>query len=975
MRSLHQLYPMSVLGISLILLLKLYLCSGFLIEPWYENLQHFGPLATDGWNTRPMTIIEDFTYRIENLSYASNQPFMFVQKLPIAEGEYVPPLGILNWKQGKIGMRSNRKTQPGGSAGYIPQQGIYSITLRTSGHPTNPNSIDLEASNTSPSVIIQSERSIVTTPFIELEIVFSESVHGFNPAHIIATNAVVNASSAAALGLRMDGSFVYTVNAYISKEGAASFDVKAGAALSRVSPYLRSSPAPSWTVLYTRIVGSRKAHFGKLHSLRDKSRPGYPKGGWYVSAMHANYIPTLGQVLLSGFGRRGGETCYGGDAPADRRAFGLSFLIDPDKQLVGKADGNDDESSSLSDKSSQIVVSPINEDPEYRINTPGDSDTRQESTSWYQDIPIDGDVIYCAGHTTLSDGSVLYVGGARYANLSSPYEMEWGLDYARLFDPKSRTFRAVRAPGENGDIYRMPLGTAWYPTAGRLPDGRVLVTGGFSAYGTNYCSGPTCLNPQINVFDYPLFQQSGGKTNPWRVLVNKTYESHDIDPGIREYTRIFVLPQPVFCGGYVRQVLMLGKKGVAVLLNTDENTPMDHVLCRPPGGARPSGCADSSEQSSAVPLMHRGGELMILGGCYGATQQRIDIYNVQSDSWISVDTGIKRNVPATLLLPDGKVLLISGENPEINQIEYFEHDASSDPRYPQIFDPETLTVMTEIHAREDTFRGYHNFASIHRDGSIILGGGFNQFGDVGCENPNIRMFRPSYLFHGPRPVISPAFLNQLSGEPFIVKVGQLQVRIPLDAPITLHSTKGVALLAVQDFTHSYGENQRYIPLPILDVSEVEVLVSVPDQPVVFDGMYHLFLLSDNGVPSVGLPVRVCSSNCTQQNWTGGDAASSEQSSDDSTLKQSRWKLWLLLSLLPASAILCLYGIIKFRSKRNELNREFQDTQNPMLDRSSVAKISENPLHNAKRLDPCFLEQTPGELNVELTEVDSIPLPS
>ena len=143
-------------------------------------------------------------------------------------------------------------------------------------------------------------------------------------------------------------------------------------------------------------------------------------------------------------------------------------------------------------------------------------------------------------------------------------------------------------------------------------------------------------------------------------------------------------------------------------------------------------------------------------------------------------------MPATLLLPDGTVLLLSGENPDINQIRYRTHDATSDPRYPQTFDPETMTLTTEIFAREDTFRGYHNFASLTHDGTVMLGSGFNQFGDVGCENPNLRLFYPSYLFKGPRPechrrVSGPAAPTASSPQPF---AGRHSAAVPAQNSLT-----------------------------------------------------------------------------------------------------------------------------------------------------------------------------------------------
>jgi hypothetical protein len=159
------------------------------------------------------------------------------------------------------------------------------------------------------------------------------------------------------------------------------------------------------------------------------------------------------------------------------------------------------------------------------------------------------------------------------------------------------------------------------------------------------------------------------------------------------------------------------------------------------------------------------------------------------------------------LLPDGTVLLISGESNDVDQNEFAGTDvgnaAPSDPRHPQIFDPETLAVSTELppSGELDVFRGYHNTASLLHDGRVLVGGGFNQFGDVGCENDNVRVFAPSYLSGGGRPAISGNLVD-----PLVFFAGARGVAINYDGS-ELHPYKGVALLAVQAFTHSYGQNQ------------------------------------------------------------------------------------------------------------------------------------------------------------------------
>jgi hypothetical protein len=185
-------------------------------------------------------------------------------------------------------------------------------------------------------------------------------------------------------------------------------------------------------------------------------------------------------------------------------------------------------------------------------------------------------------------------------------------------------------------------------------------------------------------------------------------------------------------------------------------------------------------------------------------------------------------------------------------------------------DPQTRSLTTET-ARDTVFRGYHNLVALTADGSLLVGGGFNYLGDVGCENPHVRIFRPSYLSRGARPEfasgarparcvsVQAAVLTMrvccVPGAPEVVQLlpGGTYVLPPLATDsAALHSTRGVALLAVQDFTHSYCQNQRYVVLPFTRINATTVSVTVPAEPVVMAGQYHLFLLSDAGVPSHAL---------------------------------------------------------------------------------------------------------------------------
>ena len=130
------------------------------IEPWYRNLSHFGPLDLDydgGWNFRDMRLVDDYTFRIDRIPGSPLHPFMFVS--PTAAPH--PPLGLRNWKQGKIGVGVGGTTIPGGGGGTYPFKGVFNITLRTDGHPTSPRTITLDSAVRFPSLRITSTRQVV----------------------------------------------------------------------------------------------------------------------------------------------------------------------------------------------------------------------------------------------------------------------------------------------------------------------------------------------------------------------------------------------------------------------------------------------------------------------------------------------------------------------------------------------------------------------------------------------------------------------------------------------------------------------------------------------------------------------------------------------------------------------------------------------------------------------------------------------
>ena len=777
-----------------------------------------------------MELIEDYTFFISNIPGSPDHPFMFVSPSPSP----YPPLGERNWKQGKIGVGPDSTLYPGGQGGVYPYKGVFNITVRTNGHSTQPNTISIVPTNgTIPYVRFRGNQiSSMSSSNYTLYLHFTENVTNFNESKL-AIGQGSRCVDAVDEGW-IENSHVFRCNVVFNMSNSGEISVTANEGLA-VSTSSGAPSTESSSFSFLRISESRlnDAEWENLITLRDNSQVlpdphnDMLSGGWYVTPIHAVMIPSTNKLLLSGWIRRDGMPCYGGERSGGRRRASVSFEVD-----IGMLE------AAASSSERTLHITRVEENAEFPFE-----DTNAGVTVEGQHV--DGDAIYCAGHTHLEDGRVFYFGGAKYSQISENSEYEWGLDYARIFDPISKTFKRIDA--------RAPLGRSWYPTTGRMSDGRILVTGAFIDYSSSTCYAPgtlwrpslqSCWNPQVNIFDPQRME--------WSVVLDHEHMDHDIDPGIREYTRIFVLPESVSYENRDWNILLLGKAGRVVLLDIDESTPMANRTFKPPNGRRPGDCGEASDQSTAVPLLtSRGPELMIVGGCTGDrnTMQMADIYNVRNDSWTRIETHIGRGVPASILLPDGRVLLVSGETPWVNQNDYVDTYGPSDARIPQILDPETFEVSFEMTGNtSDVFRGYHNMASLLNDGRIVVGGGFNQYGDVGCENPNLRIFNPSYY----DPEHRPSLISSV--DRFVL--GQNDVMLKFEGVTGLDSIRGVALLAAQAFTHSYGQNQRYVKMEITSLTSTSVTFNVPNSPVLLTGPHHLFLLSDQGVPSVASPVLV-----------------------------------------------------------------------------------------------------------------------
>src|SRR5689334_11644437 len=267
--------------------------------------------------------------------------------------------------------------------------------------------------------------------------------------------------------------------------------------------------------------------------------------------------------------------------------------------------------------------------------------------------------LFCAGHTTLADGSV-FIAGGHIADYT-------GYPHAVIFNPATNGFTSL--PDMNTG--------RWYPTVTTLPNGDVLVVSGD-------------INANTNVDALPQVFQFSTKT--WRNLTTAQLSQP-------LYPKMLVAPNgKVFNAGPSRQ---------SRYLNTAGTGSWSNVAVTNFGGSRDYGPA----------VMYSPGKVAVIGGSDPptATSEIIDL-NAATPAWkFTGSMHFPRRQHNAVVLPDGKVFIVGGSSAG-------GFDTSSSPVLPtEMWDPATgqFTVMASI----AVYRGYHSTALLLADGRVLSAGG------------------------------------------------------------------------------------------------------------------------------------------------------------------------------------------------------------------------------------------------------------
>jgi hypothetical protein len=367
-----------------------------------------------------------------------------------------------------------------------------------------------------------------------------------------------------------------------------------------------------------------------------------------------------------------------------------------------------------------------------------------------------------------------------------------GIVDTNIYDPATQAWSRV------ADMHN----PRWYPTVTELPDGRYVVVSGNSTDSNTWVDTPEVYNPS---------------TNTWTVLSNvHTSEVHEV-----EYPFSYEIPSG--------NVFVMGpEEDSSHILNVNSQTWTS---------------TGSSGVINGSSVMYRPGKILYSGGAAS-----INIVSSARNNTAVIDTTAatptwRQTAPMNnarvyhtlTMLADGTVLAIGGSNTSNQQV------ITTGVMPTEIWDPttETWTPAAPITAS----RNYHSTAILMPDGRVMVSGGGHSEGLQDAGQYSSQIFSPAYLSQGPRPTITNAPSAATYGS-------SMAITTPDASGIT-----GVNLVSLGADTHQIDMNQHFVPLNFTATNGALNVQTPAAAALAPPGYYMLFILK-NGVPSVASMVHL-----------------------------------------------------------------------------------------------------------------------
>jgi len=404
---------------------------------------------------------------------------------------------------------------------------------------------------------------------------------------------------------------------------------------------------------------------------------------------------------------------------------------------------------------------------------------------------VSGYSVLCGGHSFLSDGRLLVVGGGGYGHNSKAM---WGYK----FDPVTKTWSRTTSS---------MIHERWYPTVLTMGDHRtansheVLVTCGHGAG------------------DMEIYDESSDSFSEVTLGDDKPFPN--LYPGLH------LLPNhSIF---YSRTGWASAGPGGGPFPGDDQSSYFMFT------GTNTGAWDDIGPVSPSMPDRTKGMSVMMLsdippyvrilvaGGSDPSTNNTYEIIDATSLSptanWgisTAFPDGEHRSLCSAVLLPTGSVFVCGGIG------------RSNSPC--TLLRPQTNSwfPMAEL----PSIRDYHSVALLLPSGKVMM---------AGWNNTTIEIYSPPYLFRGPRPKILSAPGSVHHGQNFEVKIPHAS------------SIAKVVLVRPMAVTHQTDTEQKVIEMPYTHVHSNRLTVTAPDgghpHSLAQEGYYMLFSINNKGIPS------------------------------------------------------------------------------------------------------------------------------
>jgi hypothetical protein len=335
----------------------------------------------------------------------------------------------------------------------------------------------------------------------------------------------------------------------------------------------------------------------------------------------------------------------------------------------------------------------------------------------------------------------------------------------------------------------------WYPTATTLSDGRVLVTAGWQTSAHTNAGIPEVYDPS---------------SNTWTKLTtaNNPFET---------YPFMFLLPngQVVHVGGSEYPAITETLNLATQAWTTIDSRPLDGGSASMflPNKILKAGSSSDSQNS----------------GPSSNTSFVIDLTQ-QVPAWLPTPP---MTYPRTFFnlteLPDGTVLASGGETDK-NGGNIAKAFYAAELWSPQ---SQAWSTMSSMH----TPREYHSTALLLPDGRVLQSGMGADFGNVPDER-SAEFFSPPYLFKGPRPTITSAPSQVHYGQSFFISTPDGS------------SIASAVLIRTGAATHFFDQNTHFVPVSFQLAAGGLTITPPSSSNAAPPGYYMLFVVNQNGVPSV-----------------------------------------------------------------------------------------------------------------------------